>query len=32
MGHAQLVTTQIYTPVAIGQLQAVHAATHPGAR
>ncbi len=32
LGHAQLVTTQIYTHVAIGQLQAVHAATHPGAR
>jgi integrase/recombinase XerD len=31
LGHAQLVTTQIYTHVAIGKLQAVHAATHPGA-
>jgi integrase/recombinase XerD len=31
LGHAQLVTTQIYTHVAIGTLQAVHAATHPGA-
>ena len=32
LGHAQLSTTAIYTHIAIGQLQAVHAATHPAAR
>ncbi len=32
LGHAELSTTQIYTQVAIKQLQQVHAATHPGAR
>lgn len=32
LGHAQLVTTQIYTHVAIGTLQAVHAACHPTAK
>jgi len=32
LGHAELSTTQIYTQVAIRQLQQVHAATHPGAR
>ena len=32
LGHAQLSTTAIYTHVAIGQLQAVHAATHPAAK
>jgi len=32
LGHAQLSTTAIYTHVAIGQLKAVHAATHPSAR
>lgn len=32
LGHAQLSTTAIYTQVAIGQLKAVHAATHPAAR
>jgi integrase/recombinase XerD len=32
LGHAELSTTQIYTQVAIRQLQAVHALTHPGAR
>ena len=32
LGHAELSTTQIYTQVAIRQLQAVHAMTHPGAR
>ena len=32
LGHAQLGTTAIYTHVAIGQLKAVHAATHPAAR
>jgi len=32
LGHAQLSTTAIYTHVAIGQLKAVHAATHPAAR
>lgn len=31
LGHAELSTTQIYTQVAIRQLQAIHAATHPGA-
>jgi integrase/recombinase XerD len=29
LGHSELSTTQIYTHVAIGQLQAVHALTHP---
>jgi integrase/recombinase XerD len=32
LGHAQLSTTAIYTQVAIGQLKAVHAATHPAAK
>lgn len=32
LGHAQLSTTAIYTHVAIGQLKAVHAATHPSAQ
>jgi integrase/recombinase XerD len=32
LGHAQLSTTAIYTHVAIGQLKAVHAATHPAAK
>ncbi|WP_459570718.1 tyrosine-type recombinase/integrase, partial [Cupriavidus sp. 8B] len=32
LGHAELSTTQIYTQVAIRQLQQVHAATHPGAK
>jgi integrase/recombinase XerD len=31
LGHADLTSTQIYTHVAIRRLQAVHAATHPGA-
>ena len=31
LGHAELSTTQIYTQVAIKQLQMVHASTHPGA-
>jgi integrase/recombinase XerD len=31
LGHAQLDTTAIYTHVAIGKLQAIHAATHPSA-
>ena len=30
LGHAELSTTQIYTQVAIRQLQQVHASTHPG--
>ncbi len=30
LGHADLSTTQIYTQVAIDQLQRVHGATHPG--
>jgi integrase/recombinase XerD len=32
LGHAQLSTTAVYTHVAIGQLKAVHAATHPAAK
>jgi integrase/recombinase XerD len=32
LGHAQLSTTAIYTHVAITQLKAVHAATHPTAK
>lgn len=32
LGHAQLITTQIYTHVAIGRLQDVHARCHPSAR
>lgn len=32
LGHADLKSTQIYTHVAIGQLKAIHAATHPGCR
>lgn len=31
LGHAQLGSTQIYTHVAIGRLQEVHAKTHPRA-
>lgn len=31
LGHAELSTTQIYAQVSIRALQAVHAATHPGA-
>ena len=31
LGHAEISTTQIYTQVAIRQLVAVHARTHPGA-
>lgn len=31
LGHAEMSTTQIYTQVAIRQLQQVHANTHPGA-
>lgn len=31
LGHAEMSTTQIYTQVAIRQLQQVHAKTHPGA-
>ena len=31
LGHAELSTTQIYTQASIRALQAVHAATHPGA-
>jgi integrase/recombinase XerD len=32
LGHAEISTTQIYTQVAIRQLQKVHAMTHPGAK
>jgi integrase/recombinase XerD len=32
LGHAEMSTTQIYTQVAIRQLQLVHANTHPGAK
>lgn len=32
LGHANLGTTQVYTHVSIGKLQAVHAATHPAAK
>jgi integrase/recombinase XerD len=32
LGHAEISTTQIYTQVAIRQLQLVHASTHPGAQ
>jgi len=32
LGHALLSTTQLYTHVAVAQLKAVHAATHPSAR
>jgi integrase/recombinase XerD len=31
LGHAQLSTTEVYTQVSIRALQAVYAATHPGA-
>jgi integrase/recombinase XerD len=31
LGHADISTTQIYTQVSLRQLQAIHAATHPGA-
>jgi len=31
LGHVELSTTQIYTQVAIRQLQQVHATTHPAA-
>ena len=32
LGHAEISTTQIYTQVAVRQLQQVHAMTHPGAQ
>ena len=31
LGHADIGSTQLYTRVSIAKLQAVHAATHPGA-
>ncbi len=31
LGHASLLSTQVYTRVATSKLKAVHAATHPGA-
>lgn len=31
LGHAELSTIQIYTQVAVRQLLAIHATTHPGA-
>ena len=31
LGHASLLSTQVYTRVAISKLKKVHAATHPGA-
>jgi integrase/recombinase XerD len=31
LGHASITSTQIYTRVSMRELQAVHAATHPGA-
>jgi integrase/recombinase XerD len=31
LGHASLESTQVYTRVSIRRLQAIHAATHPGA-
>jgi integrase/recombinase XerD len=32
LGHAKLETTQVYTQVSIGQLKAIHEATHPASR
>ena len=32
LGHARLDSTQIYTQVSIRKVQAIHAATHPGAK
>lgn len=32
LGHADLKSTQIYAHVSVGQLKAVHAATHPGCK
>ena len=32
LGHASLLSTQVYTRVAISKPKAVHAATHPGAK
>ncbi len=29
LGHAELSTTEVYTPVAIGKLKEIHEATHP---
>lgn len=31
LGHADIASTQIYTRVTLRKLEAVHAATHPGA-
>lgn len=32
LGHSNLLSTQIYTRVALAKLKAIHSATHPGAR
>jgi integrase/recombinase XerD len=32
LGHADLKSTQIYAHVSVGQLKAIHSATHPGCR
>jgi len=31
LGHSNIASTQIYTRVSLRKLEAVHAATHPGA-
>lgn len=31
LGHASIASTQIYTRVSMRKLEAVHAASHPGA-
>jgi len=32
LGHEQLISTQLYTQVAIRKLKEIHTATHPAAR